>query len=548
MKISALALMLCVPVAWAQEPREAVVEFERAVRKGARDAAAIERIEAATAALRGIDSRAAALALIDGYVALENAAAKVVGKRHKRLAKGGGSRELGPLRYEVQPIHDLQATLLERLSDCRSSDAVAAMVLRLFQSSAPLPMTLQLALADRVGELEGASLGWLDSVSASSDSSELLVLLRAVSNVGPRAERAAAWVVTQLAHRDAAIRVEAMRALARLASPNGIEPMIARLDTETGADREALLDALVVLTGQWPGNSSDSWNAWLRAEGQAYVQGQKALGKGDASIRTASADEKTSSGQYFGIDQNGDSILYIFDVSASMRHSMTGERALPGSRNREASSDSRWARCEKELVQAIESLPPHKTFNLIGFANELVVFSPKMVKASKRNVKRARTWIENLDLHLETNIYDALELGFRIAGRGAKDRYYPMEVDTIFFLSDGGPTIPSPPDGARGRTSSGDARPAPGRGLGPGGFLPDDTNQILAAVRRWNVLGRVVVHTIALGLNAEQPRGRGAGRPGRGRGGGQGDERSRAKRFMQRLAEQNRGRFVEHDS
>ena len=67
-----------------------------------------------------------------------------------------------------------------------------------------------------------------------------------------------------------------------------------------------------------------------------------------------------------------------------------------------------------------------------------------------------------------------------MAGRGTVDRYYPVVADTIFFLSDGAPTI----------KGSGDKR-----GLGR-----DSVEEILAAVQRWNPLGRVVIHSIGLGV------------------------------------------------
>jgi hypothetical protein len=144
-----------------------------------------------------------------------------------------------------------------------------------------------------------------------------------------------------------------------------------------------------------------------------------------------------------------------------------------------------------------------------------------MERATPKNVARARKWVEQLPLRLQTNVHDALELAFVLAGRGARDRYYPSAVDTIFFLSDGAPTRPGADNGRR--------------------MQADDPRQILSAVRRWNALGRVVVHTIALGLRPERPR-RGRGRDG---GGGRGAGRPGPRQFMRELAEQNHGKFVE---
>ena len=107
--------------------------------------------------------------------------------------------------------------------------------------------------------------------------------------------------------------------------------------------------------------------------------------------------------------------------------------------------------------------------------------------------------MDGLGLELGTNTYGALEMGFSLAGRGPRDRWYETAIDTIFLLSDGRPTHPK-----------------------QGGRVPaDNPERVLAAVRRWNPLDRVVVHTITLGKDAR----------------GQ---------FMKKLAQQNSGQHVVH--
>ena len=102
-----------------------------------------------------------------------------------------------------------------------------------------------------------------------------------------------------------------------------------------------------------------------------------------------------------------------------------------------------------------------------------------MQPATTENVERAIEWVDGLKLELQTNVYDALELAFQLAGRGVDDRYYAPAVDTMFFLSDGAPTIAN---------------------LMSGGMTQDDSDRILRAVARWNALGRVRIHAVALGM------------------------------------------------
>ena len=344
-----------------------------------------------------------------------------------------------------------------------------------------------------------------------------MALLVVASSLGSRAEGAGTWALGYLSDRNPDVRAQAIKTLGRMGWPGALEPLIDRIDAEEGAMREAVLDALVVLTGQSPGNASGSWRAWLETEGGPYLRGEKRMGRGDASIRQQRKDVGTTTGSYFGIDQDGEAILYVVDVSKSMQHPAAGRPADKGQGGRPPVTGkgavSKWVRCRKELEQALQALSPEKTFNIVTFANHVRRFDDRMVKATRKNVARAVEWVGKLDLELETNIYDALDLSFLLAGRGVKDNYYPTVIDTVFLLSDGAPTIPDV-GGDSGRV-----------------FLRDKPGQILAAVRRWNALGRVRVNTIGIGIDPPPP-------PGSGRKGGL------PARFLRDLATQNRGRFV----
>lgn len=162
------------------------------------------------------------------------------------------------------------------------------------------------------------------------------------------------------------------------------------------------------------------------------------------------------------------------------------------------------------MTNAIAALDPKQSFNIVTFANHVRVFEKQLRRASPKHKQRAIAWVGGLELELETNIYDALELAFILGGRGVRDRYYEPEVDTIFFLSDGAPTMPK---------QQGE------------GFAQGRPRELLAEVRRWNALGRVAIHTIGLGLPMPTPQNRQRGRLARG--------------FLRDLAAQNRGTFVE---
>ena len=92
---------------------------------------------------------------------------------------------------------------------------------------------------------------------------------------------------------------------------------------------------------------------------------------------------------------------------------------------------SRLDYCQEALGRAIEEqLEEQDEFNLIAFSSGVTPWKKKLVEASDSNKKAARKWLKALRHDGETNIHDTLELAFTLKG-----------VDTIYFLTDGTPTV-----------------------------------------------------------------------------------------------------------
>ena len=464
---------------------------------------------AAIEAMATFDGKPAAAALLDAASKLVGMAAPIVEKRRKALARAGGSGRLKRTRYELRAVDDAAEAVARSLAKLKSPAALEVMLSRLTDQSSTLPLWLRLELAARIVELPETKMQWRQGNKPGAPDT-LLALIQTAAGLGARAgEKCGQWLAEQLAHGNPDVRLQAAKALAVIAWPPAIELLIARLQQERGELREAVLDALTVLTAQNPGDSQASWQAWLKAEGGPFVRGEKPLSKGKAATRQKKASGNTVVSTYFGIEQVGDSILYVFDNSLSMKAKVgkaaAGKAPITGPRQQ-----TRWDLCRDQLKVGLRGLRAEQKFNLVSFANKARSFSDRMQPATKQNIARAVAWIDRLELEFQTNVFDALELSFQIAGRGSEDRYYASEVDTMFFLSDGAPTIPN---------------------LNRGGIAQDDCDRILSAVQRWNALGRIKIHAVGIGLQNRRkdrnPKGR-----------------LWPMIFLKKLAEQNRGRYV----
>ena len=174
-----------------------------------------------------------------------------------------------------------------------------------------------------------------------------------------------------------------------------------------------------------------------------------------------------------------------------------------------------------ELMRTIDRLDANVNFNILAFATKVDPWKKDLVASNIVNKSAAKDWIKGLEAiggnskedlasvgllgaaNMEmgkTNTYGALVTGLGIdpkqqakgpATGALPDKNYKVGVDTIFFLSDGRPTV--------------------------GEYV--DPEDIRREVRALNELRKVVIHTIAIG--------------------------EFQKEFMKRIAEENGGVFVD---
>ncbi|HYC77979.1 MAG TPA: HEAT repeat domain-containing protein [Planctomycetota bacterium] len=256
-----------------------------------------------------------------------------------------------------------------------------------------------------------------------------------------------------------AAKLAAVRGLEALRRKSAVRPLLAALG-DGGAVAKAAQDALTRLTGKEFAADAAKWRDWWKNEGAA----QPGLLEGDP-LPVASGAPGTEPGarrggtSFYGITTRSKRLLYILDVSGSMNE------------NDAAGKKKRIDVAKEELVNSIRSLPDDATFNIVFYNHEHSAWKTKPVKADKAGKAEAIKWAEAVTAVGATNIFDALELGFQLAGRGTQDKRYQVVVDTVFFMSDGQPN--------RGRL----VEPA----------------QILAEVLRMNSEQKLKIHAVGVG-------------------------------------------------
>ncbi len=295
-------------------------------------------------------------------------------------------------------------------------------------------------------------------------------------------------------HRQAAIN--ALRALADIRS---VGPLVAAMTIEDGRLVDAYGTALAEITGETLGPNPLAWKQWYDDHADEYEA------QGVERVRAKKPKKrKGPTPNYYGIETRSHRIVFIIDVSGSMKEPIgkAPARVITGEDDRkQGHSGPKIEVAKKTLAQAIEKLPKDAYFAIIVFNHSVRWFKEKMLPATGGNKKAAQAFIRELQPAGATFTYGALERAFQYAGTGATDKHYDPAVDQIFLLSDGAPTD----DDSR------KAKPMKGK-------------KILEAVSQWNRLSKLQIHTIAID-------------PAVGKGA--------FIKFMKSLAKENHGTYTE---
>jgi hypothetical protein len=360
-------------------------------------------------------------------------------------------RESGRLQDEITAEAAVLAAIEDGLSTMRDKEAVKYLYERALsgQKSWKARQITAAALEDID---EPASVKYL--VRALKDKDARVRMTVAITLGRMKAPEALKGLLKMLGEKAWTVRSAAIEALGEIGQKGAVGPLIRQLPKEEGRLKEDVGRALQKLTGQKFGTIEEAWERWWEEHKDEYG-GEDGEQLGGHPVPRGGGD-----GGYYGIPIETSRAIFVVDVSGSM-----GEEGRGGV--------SKIQSAKNELVRVVKNFAPKGHFNVIVFNDIVKRWKDRMMPANQGNKKAAVDWVNGLEAASSTNIFDAMDAAFRVAGMGATDKNYGLGADTIFLLSDGSPTKPS-------------------------GEI-DDWVKIVKAVREWNRLKRITVHTIGIG-------------------------------------------------
>ena len=397
-------------------------------------------------------SRVAAVGLI-GVLAVERPWAEFLIKvaRGRRPELRGldfwVERALGELRGKTHAEH--LASLLDDENDARVRLALGGLARMKRAAQRPVLLAALPRLLERTRdddpELRSRAVLALSLVAG--EGASVPALFAAARDESPVVRLAAARACARLGRRPgvepvigrlledaiALVREEAVIAYRACGHRETAGTLIRRLDKEPLRIRIAIAETLKELTGETLPPEYGPWKDWLGAE-------EKPPGVGDGSYARP---------RYYDVPVESDRILFILDVSMSMGYAL----------HQNTKSISRLAGAKRELVRVISALDDRSRFNIMTFSTAIGTWRKTLQRATEKIRKSGAAHVRRLGHAGKTNSHGALAEAF--------ERF--PDIDTIFFVTDGIPTV--------GKTTV--------------------QEHIIERVAHWNRLRGVRIHTIA---------------------------------------------------
>jgi hypothetical protein len=352
----------------------------------------------------------------------------------------------------------LQARAVECLLD-RDLDAPLQLLRKKSREAKSDDLRFLASLARDRQEEEGGL--WADELrrwSLSSDRLEQRIAARLLASINAE-DRPAALRRLMESTTEVTIQTELVRSIARVRDPELVGILIELLD-ESRPTLYARADrALVRLTHARFMDSAAEWQEWweeARASGVPITQAIDARDRMFQSTWEIMRDPPD--GSLFGIHPKAEGILFVVDTSSWM------ERLVPIEVDGETSRVTGLEVIRRHLAVALEWLPDGTQVGLLCFDGEIRTWRPKLVKLSRRTRKELTDHLAQVVPGAGAKLYEVLQASFD----------FP-DVDTLVVFSGGEPRMSA----------------------------VEDSDLIVADVRRWNRFRYLTIHTVSLFVESD---------------------------------------------
>jgi hypothetical protein len=242
------------------------------------------------------------------------------------------------------------------------------------------------------------------------------------------------------------VRSAAADCLGALGQMDAVEPLITRMESESGRIRKDIRDALKKITRDDLGLNPKYWRDWWEKE-KARVGG--GIPDGPEAPKEPPKEERRYAEQptYYGLEVFSEGIGYVLDVSSSMASTIKIDPAWLLKQKRQYPPDAMKAALARNEVEAsLKTLDPRTRFNLYFFKSMASKWENQMVPATPQNVNSANGRLKS-EMPMdqaggggETNYVDVFRLVLDVKPGQDLVGNFGDTPDTIFFLTDGEPT------------------------------------------------------------------------------------------------------------
>ncbi len=310
------------------------------------------------------------------------------------------------------------------------------------------------AAIDALGVLQGSDAAWQERLLPLARSERELLRNAALQAMGrTRDERFLPSLMAALDHDVWSTRLAAARAIEELRAVEGIGGLVQRLGKEEGRVRVEFSDIMWRLTGLPFRSDPAQWKRWWETEGASFqIPSAEEVRKRERAMEERRLKQVTKTSTFFGVRVISHRVCFVIDISGSMEEPLGG-----GGQER---GETRLQAAKRELIACLEALEPGTFFNLVPFSDGVSAWKPRAHEFTSATLTEAKEFVDRLGARGGTNIHGGLRTAFE-----------DSNVDTIYFLSDGEPSV--------------------GEIIDPLG--------IRLAVESWNEHRGIEIHTIALG-------------------------------------------------